>query len=194
MRSPALLKGLGAVLLAGVVSACGSMDVRGLLPSSGSPRSDAVAAAVPAPAPLPDEDEDLECPAVEIRQGAAAHRFGAGDTLRAQAAISNVARECRLEGDRIRISVGVEGRVNLGSGGAPGTYQFPVRVVMKRGNTVVAARTERVSVVIPANDVLASFVSVQKDFLVPKKGAELTIEVGLDTGNDAVAPASVKRR
>ncbi len=191
MRSPALLKGFGAVLLAGLVSACGSMNVRNLLPASASSQ--------PAPPSVtsqavPDDDDEIECPAVEIRQGAAAHRFGAGETPRAQAAISRVARECRLEGDRIRITVGVEGRVKLGAGGSPGSWPVPVRVVMKRGETVVAARTERINVVIPADDVLASFVSVQKDFLVPRTGAELTIGVGLDTGSDVVAPAAAKRR
>ena len=191
MRSPALIKGFGAVLLAGLVSACGSMNVANILPSASSrPAPPTVtAAAVP-----DDEDDEIECPAVEIRQGAAAHRFGAGETPRAQASISNVARECRREGDRIRITVGVEGHVKLAAGGSPGSWQVPVRIVMKRGETVVAARTERVNVVIPANDVLASFVSVQKDFLVPLKGAELTIGAGLDTGSDVVAPAAAKRR
>lgn len=192
MRSPALVKGFGAILLAGLVSACGSMNVRNLLPASAS--SQPAPPTVTAQAVPDDEDDEIECPAVEIRQGAAAHRFGAGETLRAQAAISNVARECRLEGDRIRITVGVEGRVKLAAGGSPGSWPVPVRVVMKRGETVVAARTERINVVIPANDVLASFVSVQKDFLVPRKGAELSIAVGLDTGSDVAAPAAAKRR
>ncbi len=192
MRSPALLKGFGAVLLAGLVSACGSMNVRNLLPGSASSQS--APATVTAQAVPNDEDDEIECPAVEIRPGATAHRFGAGETPRAQASISNVARECRLEGDRIRITVGVEGHVKLGAGGSPGSWPVPVRVVMKRGETVVAARTERVNVVIPANDVLAGFVSVQKDFLVPRTGAELSIGVGLDTGSDVVAPAAAKRR
>ncbi len=182
--SSALSKGLTATALALLLSACGSIG------SGFEPAAIFYGGSVPPSAPEP-EDTDFECPAVEIREGGAAHRFG-GDGLRAQAAMVDVARECRLEGSNIRISVGVEGRVMLGTSGAPGAYPVPVRIVVKRGDKVIAVRNERVNVTIPKSESLASFVSVHKDIVVPRNGAELSISAGFDAGGGEM-PAAGKR-
>lgn len=183
--SSVLSKGLSAAALALLLSGCGSIG------SGFEPAAIFYGGSKPPPAPEP-EDTDYECPAVEIREGGAAHRFG-GDGLRAQAAIADVARECRLEGSTIRISVGVEGRVMLGTSGAPGSYPVPVRIVVKRGEKVIAVRNERVNVTIPKNESLASFVSVQKDIVVPRDGDELSITAGFDAGGGEM-PVARKRR
>jgi hypothetical protein len=181
----ALSKGLSAAALALFLAGCGSVG------SGFDPAAIFYGGSKPAPAPEP-EDTDYECPAVEIREGGAAHRFG-GDGLRAQAGIVDVARECRLDGATIRISVGVEGRVLLGTAGTPGSYPVPVRIVVKRGDKVIAVRNERVNVTIPKNESLANFVSVQKDIVVPRKGDELSITAGFDAGGGET-PAERKRR
>ncbi len=173
---------LGTVSLAVLLAGCGSMGSGNF-----SPAAVFFAGSTP-PDATPPAEVEFECPAAEIREGGAALRVGGnGESLRAQFAITDTARECRVEGRSIRISVGVEGRVMLGTAGSPGTFSAPMRVVMKRGDKVVATKTERLSVVVPQGDTLGSFDSVQKDFVVPLDGPELTITVGFDSGGGEVS-------
>jgi hypothetical protein len=83
---------------------------------------------------------DIDCPAVEIRQGASTFAQSAGDSgsaalsLRYQANFLKFARECALRGGNVTLKVGIEGRVILGPAGASGPITLPVRLaVVKEG-------------------------------------------------------------
>lgn len=146
----------------------------------------------PPPAPV---DDDFECPAVEILDGGAAMRQVAGSDVRNQISLGQVARECRPAGPgQIAIKVGVEGRVLLGPAGSPGAFSAPVRIVIKRGDKVVASRLQRASATIASGDTQAAFVVVEDNMVVPRTGDELSIWVGLDpTGRGGEAPRKRKR-
>jgi hypothetical protein len=142
------------------------------------------------PPPAAPVDDDIECPAIEILDGGAAMRQVAGSDVRNQISLGQVARECRPAGPgQISIKVGVEGRVLLGPSGSPGTFSAPVRIVIKRGDKVVASRLQRASATVPSGDTQASFVVVEENILVPRQGEELSISVGLDpSGRGGEAP------
>jgi hypothetical protein len=83
---------------------------------------------------------DLDCPSVEIRQGASTYAQSAEDngstalSLRYQASFVRFARECALHGGNVTMKVGVEGRLILGPAGTPGELTLPVRLaVVKEG-------------------------------------------------------------
>ena len=92
--------------------------------------------------------EVKDCPRVDVTEGGAALRTYAGgrtgspEALRSQLTISNVARECigRPDGT-IVVKVGVEGRALIGPAGAPGRFDAPIHVVVKRGERVFANRS-----------------------------------------------------
>jgi hypothetical protein len=138
-------------------------------------------------------DAEFTCPQVEILDGAAAMRINAGESVKSQISIGKTARECQITGDTVTIRVGVEGRALLGSGGSPGTYTAPVRIVVKDGDKVLVSRIQRKSVTIPPGDTQAAFVVVEEGISVPK-GGDLSLLVGLDPNGRAEAPAKRKKK
>jgi hypothetical protein len=137
-------------------------------------------------------DFDFDCPSVEILEGAAALRQMAGGTVRSQISIGQTARECRVNGNQVTMKVGIEGRALLGTGGSPGTFVAPVRIVIKSGDKVLVSRLVRQSVTIPPNDTQATFVVIEDNMVVPK--SDLTLLVGLDPNGRAEPVARRKKK
>ena len=140
------------------------------------------------PPSRPPEEEDPECPAPIYTADDSVIRVGT-DSVRHQISIVNVARECSINQGKLMINVGVQARVLLGPAGSAGSYSTPVQIVMKRGTKVVASRTTRGSVTIPAGSSMGEIVVVEKDFSVPKDGDELMITVNLKGGEPTATPA-----
>ena len=75
---------------------------------------------------------DVNCPAAEVRRGAATLSVGpAGErtamSMKYQASFVRLARECTLVEGNMVVKVGVEGRVVLGPAGSPGPVSVPLR-------------------------------------------------------------------
>jgi hypothetical protein len=140
---------------------------------------------VPPPAAAPVGD--IYCPAIGISEGGAALQAYSGGhvgdsaALRSQITLGRTARQCTSHPDGSTVvSVGVEGRALLGMGGSAGRFDVPVRIVVKRGSTVIASRLRRMAVMIPAGDTQGSFVAVEEGIVVPAADAQdFEIEVGL---------------
>ena len=134
--------------------------------------------------------EDVHCPQVGIAEGGSTIRSYAGGRvgdaagLRSQISISELARECVGQPDgSTLVRVGVEGRALLGTGGAAGRYDVPVRIVVKSGSRVIATRVRRTAVAIPAGQTQAGFAVVEEGIAVPAADASsFEIEVALAGG------------
>lgn len=135
--------------------------------------------------PSQTTEEEIDCPSVDVPPGTSAIRNEAGGAVRSQISLGQTARECRSVGNQISIKVGVEGLALLGPAGAPGSFTVPLRIVVKRGETVVATRLYRGSVTIPKNDTQASFIVIEDNIMVPKADGDLAIEAGFDQGGRA---------
>lgn len=130
-------------------------------------------------------EEEIDCPSVDVPPGTSAIRTEAGGAVRSQISLGQTARECRSVGNQISIKVGIEGLALLGPAGTPGSFTVPLRIVIKRGETVVATRLYRGSVTIPKNDTQASFIVIEDNIMVPKADGDLAIEAGFDQGGRA---------
>jgi hypothetical protein len=152
-----------------------------------------------APPPSPQKPDEIECPKVTIADGGAAlraygGRTGAPEALRHQISIVDVARECLVQADgTIVVRVGVEGRALIGPAGGAGRFDAPVRIVVKSGDRVLAARAQRAAVTVPAGQMQASFVVVEDRIVVPP-GTDFEIEVGLGGPMPAERPSRGARR
>jgi hypothetical protein len=136
---------------------------------------------------------DIDCPGVEIRQGASTFAQSAGDngsaalSLRYQANFLKFARECALRGGNVTLKVGVEGRVIVGPAGAPGPITLPVRLaVVKEGlePRTVWTKFYMVPVTLPPGELNVRFTQIEEDMSFPMPpGNELdqyVIYVGFD--------------
>lgn len=186
MRLTTLILRAGTLALAGTLAGCASSGGDNTLTSFlyyGGPT-------VPTEAP-PSIDE-IDCPRVDIVEGGAAIRVGGGDQVRQQVSITNVARECTpTGGGAYTLKIGVEGLALLGPSGGSGRITAPLRIVVKRGSTIIANRARQIAVSIPPGQANTTFSAVEDGILVPA-GGEAEIQVGL--GGNAQAGETRRRR
>jgi hypothetical protein len=149
-------------------------------------------AANDAPAPA-QPNRHIFCPQIVVLEGAAASRAYAGsppasENLRYQSALTDTARECALEGDKLAIKIGVAGNVLLGPAGSAGSFSVPVRmtILRKRDNEPVAAKLYRAAVTVGPGQTQADFTIISDPLYVPfiQDHAEddYTISVGISEG------------
>ena len=153
---------------------------------------------------LPEQKEvvrELGCPAASILDGTAAYRSGETERARGvsyQAAINDLARECRQEGDVLRIKVGVQGRVLLGDLGNPGNFTIPVRIAVRSNGQTISTRLVTVPVSIPPGETQAPFVMIDDATSVqitPTDPADqYSILIGLDPQGARQSGARRQRR
>jgi hypothetical protein len=172
------LVALGLSALAGCsTSGEGSIGVGEMLLTGGATR----------PPPQRVAAEDVYCPPVTVMDGGSAiqvyagGRAGDSSALRSQVSLGDLARECVGQPDgSTLVKVGVEGRALLGVGGSASRFDVPVQIVVKGGSGVIANRSRRTSVAIPAGDTQASFTVIEGGIVVPAAYANtFDIEVGL---------------
>ncbi len=164
---------------------------------SAPPATTAAAGATTTPA-------DIDCPGVEIRQGASTYQQSGPDngstalSLRYQANFTRSARACALRNGNITMKVGVEGRLILGPAGEPGTFTLPVRLaVVKEGiePRTVWTKFYPVPVTVSPGQANVAFTHVDEDVTFPMPpGNELdayVIYVGFDP--EGAPPESKKK-
>ncbi len=142
---------------------------------------------------------DIDCPAVQIRQGASTFAQSAQDTgtnalsLRFQASFVKTARECALRGGNVTMKVGVQGRVIIGPAGMPGPLTLPLRLaVVKEGlePKTIWTKFYSVPVTLPPGQPNVLFTQVEEDLTVPmpsnREFDQYVIYVGFDPESAAV--------
>lgn len=180
---PALL---GASLLAFSLAACGGLGDE-VSPAEKSITTRLLYGATPLPDAPKVAEREFTCPKAEILDGTAAYRVG-GDSARGvsfQAAINDIARECRFDQASVTIKLGVQGRLILGEAGQPGAFSVPLRVaVRKSGGEIALSRLNPVGVTVPQGESQASFVMIENSITLPitaeDPGEYYTILVGID--------------
>lgn len=88
-----------------------------------------------APQPVAGGTPDIECPYIEIRQGASTLTIGGGGenaamSLKYQGTFVRAARQCSVAAGQMTMRVGVEGRIILGPAGGPGQVDVPLRIAV----------------------------------------------------------------
>ncbi len=108
-------------------------------------------------------------------------------TMRYQATIGQMARECAVIAGNLSIKVGVHGRLILGPAGAPGTYDVPLRLALVREGMepkTVWTKLYRIPVTVEPSQPNAAFLHIEEALTVPMPpGAEIdayVIYVGFD--------------
>jgi hypothetical protein len=181
-------------VLAGLLGACGTVE--SIIPQSARTQSGVEAHVNPGTSAdkivvLPMSADDLECPVVEIEDGAATARVGGPENtaVRYQFDLVDTARECQPRGDQFSLKVGVAGRLLIGPAGSPGAYSTNVKVLVRRevDQKTVFEKTYRVEAN-TAGGVQAPFRLVTELVMLPLTRAQLnddySIFVGFDNGRN----------
>lgn len=142
-----------------------------LFANSGKPGAPAPTAAGPS---FAASDPSLPCPPVEINPGAGSYRLfekgKEGDVMsvRYQATVVRMARQCDGLGAEMAIKIGVMGRVVVGAKGGPGRVDVPLRIAVVDGrNQPVFSQLRTIPVDMPAGAGDTEFTHVEDNVLVP---------------------------
>ncbi|TGE00343.1 hypothetical protein EU555_09890 [Methylobacterium nonmethylotrophicum] len=143
------------------------------------------------PPEAPPNPDDVYCPIIDITEGGSSLQTLAGGIVRTQIRLGQLSRSCRSgpNGGTV-VTVGVQGMVLLGPGGAPGRFNAPVTITVKNGTQVIDRRSRQAAATIPAGQASGTFTVVEDGFSVPAGLArDFEIEVGLGgSGKPARAP------
>jgi hypothetical protein len=150
---------------------------------------------------LPLSSQDLDCPTVDIQDGAASLRVGGVEnaSVRYQFDISQTARECVPAADNhFSLTVGVSGHLAIGPAGSPGVYSAPLRVTVRREADQQPAYSKVYKVEADtAGAAQTLFQLVSEPIVLPMTRTELaddySIIIGFDNG-PAAKPAPPPKR
>jgi hypothetical protein len=87
------------------------------------------------PQPVAGAAPDVECPYMDVREGASTLTIRTGGdnpamSLKYQGSLVRAARQCALVNGQMVMKVGVEGRITLGPQGKPGQITVPLRIAI----------------------------------------------------------------
>ena len=144
-----------------------------------------------APAPAGPDQVTIVCPKVEVQPGTAAYKLTEGNpsdpfSVRYQASLGELVRECVNLGAEVSLRVGISGRVMVGPKGKSGTtLTVPLRiVVLDENDKPVFSRLVPLKVSIAANETGVNFTHVEGTNSMPIPANNLRgwkIRVGFDT-------------
>ncbi len=192
----------------GAARALAVAGIAGLLAGCAGTSSDKLAEVVLGPKadPLPATGRipTQACPEVDLREGTTTHTVYAGDkqpvNVRYQAVVSNVARECSIEGNTMYIKVGIQGRVLTGPKGGPGRLDAPLRIAVARPDQPGAlwSKFYRIGATVPPGDTQGEFTLIEDGVSFPLPEIEdidkYVVYVGFDPGGKENAPPRRRRR
>ena len=112
-----------------------------------------------APQAVAGAPSNVNCPALEIREGASTLSVGprgenATMSLKYQGSFIRIARECSVAGGSMVMKIGIQGRIIIGPAGGPGQIDVPVRIAVVQekpgGSAPIFTKLIRIPVAIPA--------------------------------------------
>jgi hypothetical protein len=122
---------------------------------------------------------DVECPFLDIRQGASTLTIpppppdGANEamSLKYQGTFVRAARDCAVVNGQMVMRVGVQGRVIVGPAGGPGQIEVPLRIAVVSAPLTtpktLVTRLIRIPVTINANDSNVDFTHIEEGLSFP---------------------------
>jgi hypothetical protein len=151
---------------------------------------------------------DVNCPLIDIRQGAGTLTVGPpGDNsamaVKYQGSFVRAARECAVAGTDLSVKLGVQGRIIVGPAGGPGSLLVPLRVAVVHESTgaskTVATKLVRIPVTVEAGRPFTEFTHIEEtlNFPLPPPAQldDYKIYIGFDPlAAEAQDKGNVKRK
>jgi len=157
--------------------------------------STAGAASEPRPV-VNTQQANVDCPLIDIRQGAATLTIpppspdGSNDamSLKYQGTFVRAARDCKVVNGQLVMKIGVQGRIIVGPAGGPGAVEVPLRLAVvdqaTSGSKTILTKLVRIPVTVASDDSGALFTHIEDNFAFPlPSSAELDnylVYIGFD--------------
>ena len=124
-----------------------------------------------APQTVAGAQPDVNCPPVDVRQGASTLTIGQGTmSVRYQGSFTREARDCSVANGNMSMRIGIEGRVVIGPAGGPGPVEVPLRIAVVQetpgGSKLITTKFIRIGVAV-GNNGIAEFSHVEDGVTFP---------------------------
>ena len=128
------------------------------------------------PQPVAGASPDVECPFIQIREGASTLTVSSGGdnaamSLKYQGTFVRAARQCAVVAGQMVMKVGVEGRIILGPQGGPGEINVPLRIAIvdetPSATKTIVTKLILIPVVIRSADDNPTFAHVEDNLSFP---------------------------
>jgi hypothetical protein len=155
------------------------------------------------PQPVAGAAPDVECPYIEIRQGASTLTVGSGGdnaamSLKYQGTFVRAARQCSVAAGQMTMKVGVEGRIILGPAGGPGQVDVPLRIAIvdesPAGMKPIVTKLIHIPVAIASATDNPTFAHVEDGLTFPLPSASELEHYTVYIGFDALAAQNQEKR
>ncbi len=134
-----------------------------------------------APQAVAGATPDVECPFIDIREGASTLTVNASGvdatgantamSLKYQGTFVRAARQCSVAAGQMTMKVGVEGRIILGPAGGPGQVDVPLRIAVvdesPAGSKLIVTRLIHIPVVVQSPTDNPTFAHVEDGLTFP---------------------------
>jgi hypothetical protein len=165
------------------------------------------------PQSVANAQSDVECPFLDIRQGASTLTFpppppdGSNEamSLKYQGIFVRAARDCAVVNGQMVMRVGVQGRIIVGPAGGPGQIEVPLRIAVVSAPITapktIVTKLIRIPVAIGANDPNVDFTHIEEglSFPMPSSSSDpYLVYIGFDplgaaAQDQAKKPAPAKK-
>jgi hypothetical protein len=184
-RRHALIAGsLTFALFAGACSSSGGPGVPGAAPAgggngfsgSGSLYDVFTGSSAKGAQTVAGAQPDVNCPPVDVRQGASTLTIGSNGNqsamaVRYQGEFTREARDCAVVGGNMVMRIGIQGRVIVGPAGGPGQVEVPLRIAIVQetpgGARPITTKFIRIPVMVASNDSNPVFTHVEEGVTFP---------------------------
>jgi len=159
------------------------------------------------PQPVTNAQPDVQCPFLDIRQGASTLTFpppppdGSNEamSLKYQGMFVRAARDCAVVNGQMVMRVGVQGRIIVGPAGGAGHIEVPLRIAVVSAPITapktVITRLIRIPVTIGANDANVDFTHIEEGLSFPMESGSsdpYVAYIGFDPFGAAAADQAKK--
>ncbi|MCQ0989153.1 hypothetical protein [Jiella marina] len=122
------------------------------------------------------------CPKVSIREGTAIIEKKEGEAVDYVASIADAKRDCRIVDGKLKIVVGVEGRVMPGRAAKNRNVELPIRVAVVGNDGVIYSELGQRTVPVQKGGTAQNFRYVDEEILLEPMAGGVVIYTGFDEG------------
>lgn len=149
-----------------------------------------------APQPVAGASADVECPYIQIREGASTLTISTGAdntamSLKYQGTFVRAARQCAAVAGQMVMKVGVEGRIVLGPQGGPGEINVPLRIAVvdetPSSSKTIVTKLILIPVVVRSADDNPTFAHVEDNISFPMPSSSALENYIVYIGFDPIA-------
>jgi hypothetical protein len=146
------------------------------------------------------QQADVDCPYIDIRQGASTLTIpppppdGSNEamSLKYQGIFVRAARECAILNGQMVMKLGVEGRIVVGPAGGPGQVEVPLRIAVvsapAAGATTIVTKLIRIPVTV-GNDDSTAFTHIEEGLSFPLPSSAILENYVVYIGFDPIGAA-----